>query len=181
MITDESNPDGDTTSMSLAEAAQLRIIEAAQVRLCMVGARLDMVVAGDKTYEKVSIRRAFPLSHPTQHHSVRDSEKKEIGVLRGIENLDAASRRFLDLDLERRYMVAIIKKVVKITERFGTVDWDVETDRGPCRFTTRDLRDNATRMGPSHYLLNDVENNRFEVLDLNALDLNSQSLLNRYL
>jgi hypothetical protein len=36
-------------------------------------------------------------------------------------------------------------------------------------------------VGASHYLLTDVENNRFEVPDLNALDPNSQSLLIRHL
>jgi hypothetical protein len=172
---------GATPSMSLAEAAQLRVIDARKVRFSKAGARLDMTLEGDKTYEKVTIRRAFPLSVPTCHHSVRDSDNKEIGMLCGIENLDAESRRLLDLELERRYMVAIIRKIVKVTERFGTVDWDVETDRGTCRFTTRDLRENAIRVGASHYLLTDVENNRFEVPDLNALDPNSQSLLIRHL
>jgi hypothetical protein len=172
---------GTETVMSLAEAAQLRVIDAAQVHFSKVGDRLDMTVAGDAIYTKVSVRRAFPLSLPTRHHSVRDSEKKEIGMLCGIEKLDAASRRLLDLELERRYLVAIIVRIVKVTERFGTVDWEVETDRGPCRFTTRDLRENATRLGASHYLLNDVENNRYEVPDLSVLDANSQSLLFRYL
>lgn len=168
-------------TLSLAEAAQLRIIDAAQVRFSRSGARLDMTLADGKTYEKVSVRRAFPLSLPTRYHSVRDADNKEIGLLCSIEHMDAESRRLLDLELARRYMVAIIHKVVKVTERFGTVDWDVETDRGSCRFTSRDLRANVIRAGASHYLLTDVENNRFEVPDLNALDRNSQSLLIRHL
>jgi hypothetical protein len=140
-----------------------------------------MTLEGDKTYEKVTVRRAFPLSVPTRYHSVRDADNKEIGLLCEIDGLDAESRRLLDLELARRYMVAIIRRIVKVKERFGTVDWDVETDRGVCRFTTRDLRSNVIRAGPSHYLLTDVENNRFEVPDLNALDRNSQSLLIRHL
>ena len=174
--------EGDATqSMSLAEAARLRLIEARKVRFSKAGARLDMTLEGEKTYEKVTIRRAFPLSVPTGYHSVRDSDNKEVGLLCGIEALDAESRRLVDLELERRYMVAIIRKIVKVTERFGTVDWEVETDRGACRFTTRDLRENVIRAGASHYLLTDVENNRFEVPDLNVLDPNSQSLLIRHL
>jgi len=182
MITDGTNSkDIPAQSMSLTEASQLRMIDARKVRFTKVGARLDITLEGDKTYEKVTIRRAFPLSLPTSFHSVRDSDNKEIGMLCELTNLDTESRRLLDLELERRYMVAIIRKIVKVTERFGTVDWDVETDRGECRFTTRDLRENTIRVGASHYLLTDVENNRFEVPDLNALDQNSQSLLIRHL
>lgn len=182
MTADGVNKEGGATqSMSLSEAAQLRFIEARKVRFSKVGARLDMTLEGDKTYEKVTVRRAFPLSLPTCHHSVRDADNKEIGMLCGIEKLDAESKRLLDLEFERRYMVAIIRKIVKVTERFGTVDWDVETDRGLCRFTTRDLRENALRVGGNHYLITDVENNRFEVPDLNALDPNSQALLIRHL
>ena len=182
MTTSEAKVEGGATqSMSLAEAARLRVIEARKVRFSKTGSRLDMTLEGEKTYEKVTIRRAFPLSMPACHHSVRDSDNKEIGMLCGIENLDAEGRRLFDLELERRYLVAIIRKIVKVTERFGTVDWDVETNRGACRFTTRDLRENAIRAGAGHYLLTDVENNRFEVPDLNALDPNSQALLIRHL
>jgi hypothetical protein len=182
MTTDDAKAaSGATQSMSLAEAAQLRVIDAATVRFSKAGSRLDMVVAGEKTYEKVSVRRAFPLSLPTDHFSVRDADNKEIGLLSGIGDLSAESHRLLDLELARRYLVAVIRKIVRVTERFGTVDWDVETDRGPCRFTTRDLREHAIRTGASHYLLSDVEKNRYEVPDLNALDPASQALLIRYL
>jgi len=57
----------------------------------------------------------------------------------------------------------------------------VKTDRGTCRFTTRDLRENVTRMGANQFLLTDVEDNRFEILDITRLDAGSQSLLVRYL
>lgn len=182
MTTENQTPEaGAAQSASLAEAAQLRMLDAGKVRFSRTGARLDMTVEGDKTYEKVTVRRAFPLSVPTCHHSVRDSSNKEIGMLCGIENLDPESRHLVELELERRYMVAVIWKVAKVTERFGTVDWEVETDRGACRFTTRDLRDNAIRVGTGHYLLTDIENNRFEVPDLNRLDQDSQTLLMRHL
>jgi hypothetical protein len=181
MTADAATRDGGEQTLSLAEAARLRVIDAGAVKFSKAGARLDMTLEGDTTYEKVTIRRAFPLTVPTGYHSVRGADNKEIGMLCGIEKLDAESRRLLDLELARRYMVAIVRKIVKVTERFGTVDWHVETDRGPCCFTTRDLRATVIRVGTSHYLLSDVENNRFEVPDLDALDPNSQALLIRHL
>ncbi len=183
MTTNQTKTENDVThcSLTLVEAAQLNLIEAGKIRFSKTGSRLDMIMEDGKKYEKITIRRAFPLSLPTCYYSARDSDNKEIGILFEIEKLDNESKHILNLELERRYMVAIIRRIIKVTERFGTVDWSVETDRGACLFTTRDLRENAIRMSENHYLITDVENNRFEVPDLNALDQNSQALLIRHL
>lgn len=164
-----------------AEAVPLTFLDPRAVRFFRAGATLRMEVRDDRTWLKVTILRTFPLSCPNSHFSVRDGGGTEIGVLRSPEELDGDSRRELDRELERRYMMSIIRRIVSVTERFGTVDWDVETHRGFCRFTTRDLRENALRFGSAHYLLTDVENNRFEVPDLDALDTRSQTLLLRHL
>ncbi len=167
---------------SLAEAGRLLFLEGAKLRFSRAGAALRLTIEGrDKPFEQVSARRAFPLSLPTRHFSIRDDAGKEIGILSSLDGLDAESRSLLEAEIERRYMVSIIHKVIKVTERFGTVDWDVETHRGPCRFTTRDMRENSILVGSGHYLLTDVENNRFEVPDMSLLDARSQSLLMRHL
>lgn len=168
-------------SLSLAEAAQLRFLDPKTARFFKVGATLRMTIEGEACWLKVAILRAFPLSVPTKYFSVRDGAGKEIGMLTDVESLDPESRPLVEAELERRYMVSIIHRVISVKERFGTVDWEVETHRGRSRFTTRDLRDNVLRSGPGHYLLTDVENNRYEVLDLNALDPQSQSWLLRHL
>jgi hypothetical protein len=95
--------------------------------------------------------------------------------------LDDVSLACVREELERRYMVFRLTAVRKARERFGIVEWDVETNRGPCRFSTRELRDNVIRLPEHHYLLTDVEGNRFEIANLLALDANSQVCLLRYL
>jgi len=167
--------------LSLAEAAQLRFLEPKKIRFFKVGATLRMTIEDEACWLKVAILRAFPLSVPTRYFSVRDGGGKEIGMLTELETLAPACRALVEAELERRYMVSIIHRVLSVKERFGTVDWDVETNRGRCRLTTRDLRENVLRSGPGHFLLTDVENNRYEVVDLNALDAQSQSALIRHL
>lgn len=167
--------------MSLVEAAQLRLLEPGKLRLFTAGATLRMTIADEACWLKVAVLRAFPLTLPTGYFSVRDGGGSEIGMLVNLDGMDAASRALIEAELERRYMISVIHRIVSAKERFGTVDWEVETHRGRCRFTTRDLRESALRPSPNHYLLTDVENNRFEVLDLNALDPQSQSLLLRHL
>lgn len=174
-------PGPSVPATSAAEAVELVFLEPGTLRFWLSGATLRMEVIGDRIWIKVAVLRAFPLSCPNDHFSVRDGGGAEIGILRTLEGLDAASRRVVEMELERRYMMSIIRRVRTVTERFGTVDWEVETNRGPCRFTTRDLREGVLRFGPNHFLLTDVENNRFEIPDLDALDPRSQAMLLRHL
>ena len=167
--------------MSPAEAAQLRILEPKKLRFFKAGATLRLTIEDEACWLKVSVLRAFPLSVPTGYFSVRDGAAKEIGMLAGVDGLDAESRQLVEAELERRYMISIIHRVLSVKERFGTVDWEVETSRGRRRFTTRDLRENVLRCGPGHFLLTDVESNRYEIPDINALDPQSQSCLLRHL
>ena len=164
-----------------ADDGQLRFLEPKKLRFFMAGATLRLTIEDEACWLKVSVFRAFPLSEPFHHFSVRDETAKEIGLLTDLDDLDVDSRQLVEAELERRYMVSIIHRILSMKERFGTVDWEVETNRGRCRFTTRDLRDNVLRLGQGHYLLTDVENNRFEVPDLNALDTQSQSWLLHHL
>ncbi|MEI6148158.1 MAG: DUF1854 domain-containing protein [bacterium] len=169
------------TTMDLVEAAQLRLLDPRTLRLFQAGATLRMTIEGESSWLKVTVLRAFPLTQPTRYFSVRDGGGKEIGVLAGLDGLDAGSRFLIEAEIERRYMVSVIHRIVSVKERFGTVEWDVETHRGRCRFTTRDMRENCLRPSPGHYLITDVENNRFEILDLESLDPASQAALLRHL
>ena len=168
-------------SLSVAGAVDPTFLQPASLRFFKSGATLRMEVGGERTWIKVAVFRIFPLSCPGDYLSVRDGGGTEIGILRTMDGLDAESRRAVEIEVERRYMVSIIRRVCAVVERFGTVDWEVETNRGPCRFTTRDLREGVLRFGPSHFLLTDVESNRFEIPDLDALDARSQAMLLRHL
>lgn len=168
-------------SLGLAEASQLRFLDPKQLRFFKAGVTLRLTVADEICWLKVSVLRAFPLSMPARYFSVRDGANEEIGLLIDANELDGESRKLVVAELERRYMVSIIRRVLSVTERFGTVDWEVETHRGDCRFTTRDLRDNVLRLGLGHYLLTDVENNRYEIQDLSTLDDRSKDLLLQHL
>jgi len=167
--------------MDLVEAAQLRLLDPRTLRFFQAGATLRMTIEGESSWLKVTVLRAFPLTQPTRYFSVRDGGGKEIGVLANLDGLDAGSRFLIEAEIERRYMVSVIHRIVSVKERFGTVEWDVETHRGRCRFTTRDMRENCLRPSPGHYLVTDVENNRFEILDLESLDPASQAALLRHL
>jgi hypothetical protein len=166
--------------ISLVEAAQLVFLDPKNLQFSGQGLELRLTLKGDRSYLKVSLLRVFPLSEPNQYFSVRD-DGKEIGLLTDPAALDEASRRLIHAELERRYLVPVVQRIVTVKERFGTVDWTVETDRGVCRFTTQNLRENIQRPAPGRIILSDVEGNRYDIRQVDDLSRDSQELLYRHL
>src|SRR5260221_10300443 len=144
------------TPSTLLEASQLLFLDPKKLRFFKHGATLRLTVEGDRSYPKVGILRAFPLAEPNRYLSVRDGENKEAGLIVNPAELSVESRELVEEDLARRYLVPVVKRIVSVKERFGTVDWTVETDRGLCCFTTRNLRESVQRPAPGRIILNDV-------------------------
>jgi hypothetical protein len=172
--------EAETQPQAPVDTADLRYLEPKKLRFFRHGATLRLTVEAERSVLKVAVVRAFPLSHPQQYLSVRDGANKEVGLIVEAAELDEESRRFVGEDLERRYVVPVIHRIIAMKERFGTVEWEVKTDRGGCRFTTRNTRDNVVQPAPGRYLLTDVEGNRYDVRDLTALDAASQAWLLRH-
>jgi hypothetical protein len=166
---------------SPSETTELRYLDPRKLRFFPCGAILRLTLEDDRCYLKVTVVRVFPLSRPQRPLSVRDGANKEVGILVDAAELDAESRRLVQEELDRRYLTPSIHRIVAVKERFGTVEWSVETDRGPWKFTMRNPRENVVQPSPGRYLLTDVDGNRFDVLDLSALDAPSQAWLMRFL
>lgn len=175
----EAKTDGAAVEapLSLAEAAQLVLLDPSKLHFFRHGAALRLTVAEDRTLLKVTVLRAFPLSDPGRYYSVRDASNKELGLIADPGALDAESRKLVEQDLERRYLVPAVRRIASTKERFGTVDWVMETDRGIVKLTTRNLRENVQRPAPGRVIITDVDGNRFDIRDIEALDPESQRLL----
>jgi hypothetical protein len=160
---------------------ELRYLDAGKIRFFKRGAILGATLHGDQSLLQAAVVRIFPLSRPEAYFSVRDGGGKEVGVLVSLDGMDPGSAALVRTELERRYMTFRLTAVRRAQERFGIVEWEVETDRGPCHFSTRDLRESVIRLPNRQYVLSDVEGNRFEIVDLSALSLQSQAFLLRHL
>ena len=168
-------------ALTLTEASELRYLDPTALRFFRHGATLRLTIEDERSCLRVSVVRLFPLSEPGRYLSVRTGDNKEVGVIVEAGELEADSRRLVEDELMRRYLVPVIRRVVSARERFGTVDWEVETDRGGWTFTTRNLRENVAQPSPGRYLLSDVDGNRYDVRDIEALDGASQAFLLRHL
>ncbi|HKQ74093.1 MAG TPA: DUF1854 domain-containing protein [Blastocatellia bacterium] len=177
-VNEEKPPE---TPVTLIDASQLVFLDTKKLRFFAHGATLRLTVEEDRSYLTVSVLRAFPLSEPNRFLSVRDGENKEVGLIVNPADLDVENWRLVEEELERRYLMPTITRIVAAQERFGTVDWTMETNRGLCRFTTRNLGENVQRPSPGRVILSDVDGNRYDIRNLDDLSLASQELLFRHI
>lgn len=171
----------DDAPVTLVQASQLVFLDVTKLRFFRHGATLRLTIDSDRSYLRVSLLRAFPLSEPTRFLSVRDGANAEVGLIVNPADLGAENQTLVEEDLERRYLVPVVTRIVSAKERFGTVDWTMETDRGVRRFTTRNLRENVQRPAPGRIILNDVDGNRYDIRTVDGLSLESQRLLFRHM
>jgi hypothetical protein len=169
------------TPITLVEASKLVFLEPKKLRFEKQGVTLRLTIENDRSFPRVGVVRAFPLSDRNRFYSVRDSGDNEIGLILNPTDLSAENQNLIDEDLQRRYFVPSLKRILSAKERFGTVEWTVETDRGLCHFTTQNLRENVQRPAPARIILNDVDGNRYDIRNLDELNRDSQELLFRHL
>ncbi len=158
------------------DSREPRVLEPGEVRFRREQGRLRMS-DGHEAWRDVTLVRLFPLSEPERWISVLDGDSNEIGVILDLAELGAAQRRLAEEELGRRYLTPRIERILACRQRFDTVEWDVETDRGPATLVIRDLREKVKEPLPGHLSVEDVEGNRYDIPDTGALDPTSQRLL----
>jgi hypothetical protein len=157
----------------------LRYLEPSQVRAWRPegAVHLRLEIVGELTVLSARVKRAFPLSDPSQFLSIQDGAGKEIGVLRGLEGLDAATRSEFESHLDRRYFTPQIRRIESLRQEAGMWRFVVDTQRGAAEFFVRNWRDNANEIAPNRWHIHSVDGGRFEIPNLEALDAHSRRLM----
>jgi hypothetical protein len=144
--------------------------------------RLRATRDDDRSYPIVRPVWAAPLTRPGQNLCLLDGKNEEIAMLENPEEeLGETSFQAVREELRRRDLTATVRSVVTARQEYAATYWTVDTDRGQREFVTQNLSENAVWFGESRLLLLDVEGNRFEISDLEALDPNSRALVDSIL
>ncbi len=163
------------------------IVDLVPADLCFryAGENVTLRLADGRFFPRVTLRKCFPLSGEGTWITVRyqsGDENVEIGVIEAVMQLDAESRKTVLRELRRHYLVPQIQRISAIREEFGYLFWTVETDRGPREVIMHDnIIANTREVSPGRWLIIDINQARYEIFDLNALDAPSQKLLKRCL
>ena len=115
----------------------------------------------------------FPATHPEAYLSVRgwtdDGEEHELGLVRSLADWPEDASGIIRDAVPRRTLVRTIRRVLDVRLSHGYLDFDVETDAGPGRFTARWTQSQAVDFGPAGKLLIDAEDNRWVVPQIDDL------------
>lgn len=139
--------------------------------------RLRLTVGEEKSFVTVKPVWASPISFPGRFLALLDGSDKEIITVPDLESLTQESEAAVRMELHRRYLTSTVKRIDNAKVEFGATYWHVTTERGEKDFVTQSLQENAVWMSESHLLLIDVDGNRFEIPNVEALDDRSKQIL----
>ncbi len=136
-------------------------------------------------YPRVALRACFPVSDNTTFLSVRDATDEtmpELGLIEDWQQLLPESREAVAAELALHYFVPKITRVFSIKEELGFLYWSVQTDKGNKDFVMRNsVVHYAREVSPGHWLLIDVNEARYEIPAVAALEAHSQKLVRQFL
>ncbi|MDD4889078.1 MAG: DUF1854 domain-containing protein [Phycisphaerae bacterium] len=146
---------------------------------------LHCTVMGDQIYRGVFASLAFPVSQPDRFICLRyhgsDGKNKEIGLIEDLNVFDAAAQGLIRESLAKHYYEQRIKRIVKITFKFGLLFFEVETERGREQFTMAWQVDRAQDYGEGGKVLLDTFENRFIIPDVRELPARDRVRLQRFI
>ncbi len=150
------------------------------------GGLLGLKIRGEDL-GRVALVRMFPLRNTDNFISVRrelrgrNDSRVEYGVIERLSDFTGKQRELIDKELERRYFVPEITKVVKVKEEYGHTYWETETTAGNRSFTVFDMNSNLLNLGNNRVLIIDVDGNRYIFPDVTKVGDKALRLLEIWL
>jgi hypothetical protein len=142
--------------------------------------RLVLISGDGERHCPVEPVRTFPISDPDRWIAICDSEGRELVGVADVNALPADLRGVLERDLARREFVPQVRRILRVPVDAEPTHWEVETDRGPTRFTLNS-NDDVRRLGPHRALVIDSHGIRYLIDDVRELDHLSRRIIERYL
>lgn len=162
---------------------RIRFLKEEDVEFKRVGNGFLSLRVGNEFYPRVNVVRMFPFSDSGKFISIRNAEnqKEEIGIVEDLETLNSEVRDMLLEQLSLRYFTPVIRKVKNIKDEYGYSYWDVETDRGECKFTVKMGGKSISHLSEERVLITDIDENRFEIENVSGLTPKERKKLDLFL
>ena len=113
-----------------------------------------LILKTGSVIEDLEPRRLFPFSNPNMYITLLDDKEKEVGFVRDLTEIDDDSRRVLEECFAEYYMIPRITRLIESVDKFGSLNWVVDTDRGRAIFEQINV---LKRMLSEYYRYGDVE------------------------
>lgn len=171
----ESKPDWKPSPI---ETIHPDSVNAAAIRLFREPAwRLRLTIDGDRSYTRVKVVRAAPLSEPDRYICFLDAKDEAICMVKALGEIGSENHGIIQEELDKRYLTAYVLRINSLRNEYGVSYWDVDTDRGQREFVAKNIAENAQWLGETRLFILDVDGNRFEFSDLRKLDKQSLAFI----
>lgn len=138
---------------------------------------VTVTLASGEVTEALEPRRLFPINRLDEYITLLDADGTERFVIRALSELDRDSRRAISDSLNDYYLVPHIERILAYSEKYGTVHWTVETDRGVKSFDIRNRNHDIRVSADGSVRVRDSDDNRYIIEDYHALDRQSRAAL----
>lgn len=138
-------------------------------------------------FERIVPIRAFPISDPDDYISIREPDSKdhgkglEIGMITHLPDLPKETQALLTEELDKRYFTPEILRIFSVTEKFGYLNFDVETSAGRVNFVMVNPYSNFRTLEDERVFIYDIDGNCFRISDPKKLDRHSYRKIEIYL
>ena len=130
----------------------------------------------EEFFERVVIRRSFPVTSPDEFLSVREPDTRakgrgsEIGMIRNINIFDKATVDLINAELDIRYFTPVIHRITSAKEKFGYNYWEAETSAGKVSIVLNNPFSNIRVLEDGRIYIFDMDGNCFLIPDPTKLD-----------
>lgn len=134
-------------------------------------------------YDRIKVVRLFPFSDADKFISIREygNGEREIGIIEDLSEMSEETRKILEKQLNLRYFTPIIEKIYSIKDEYGYAYFHVLTDKGECKFSINMGSNAVTKLSDTRLIIQDVDENRFEIRDVEKLTQKEKRMLDLFL
>ncbi|MGN1410507.1 MAG: DUF1854 domain-containing protein [Eubacteriales bacterium] len=153
----------------------------------LISLKIINAEGNEEFFERVVIRRSFPVTAPDEFLSVREPDSRikgrgaEIGMIRNINIFDKDTVKLINDELEVRYFTPEIKKITSAKEKFGYTYWEADTTAGSASIVLNNPFSNIRVLEDKRIFISDMDGNCFVIPDPSKLDKLSYKYIEIYI
>lgn len=153
----------------------------------LISLKIINAEGNEEFFERVVIRRSFPVTAPDEFLSVREPDSRikgrgaEIGMIRNVNIFDKDTVKLINDELEVRYFTPEIKKITSAKEKFGYTYWEAETTAGNASIVLNNPFSNIRVLEDMRIFISDMDGNCFVIPAPSKLDKLSYKYIEIYI
>ena len=174
-----------TSAPSLEASVDIGYLDLGRARFYKTSGGFTGLKYGEADYPRISLRRALPIEKPSEYISVADSENKEIGILRSLQELSDEQLPIVVDELDKRYYCPQIREIKSVKDKLGYVYMELSLVASDKVYekncAIKDVNKNIRVLDERRLLIFDVDGNRYIIPALAELDKKSIKRLGPYM